>query len=113
MMITRETVEATVRAAVLRTPDAINPREGDSCLNTGPDGTYCIAAQAIVDLGFEPEFLEVGNTLEITSALGDAHLLGSFTEDAIDYLDYVQHRFDDDTTSGLTWAQSLERLEDQ
>lgn len=119
-MHTIETIKDAVRAAVARTPNAHNPvdlhpTEGltaATCLNTGPDGTHCIAAQVLVDLYHEGVLPTHSNSVTVSSTITDGGIEGDFELAAIDFFEEVQAHFDSGYTKREeTWQESLTSLE--
>lgn len=117
---TAEEIVAAIEAAVARTPDAMNPAEGNGCLYTGPEGNHCIAGQVLVDLGFSvPAYVpeRMGGLMDDNRATGVAYLveLGGVkgfhcTEDALRVLAGAQVIFDHWTGNNKTWTEALVRF---
>lgn len=110
-MITRTQVLEAIKTAVERTPEATNPRgdDGDSCLNTGPDGSHRIAAQVLVDLGYPVTDHGGGyNNWSIVETLSMLDIT-DFKQEAVDTLDSVQKHFDGTYQS---WSDAYDSWED-
>lgn len=117
-MHTLEEVQAVLKAAVERKPNNRNPyshAEG-SCLNTGKQGNHCIAAQVLVDLGYEvPAYGDEENGYGFRNLL-DFYEIGRDKFDAKTeaYLSRAQGIFDEETSYGNSqrrqWKTCYNRL---
>lgn len=92
-----EDVQAAVKAAVDRKPNAENPFDVSqgNCLNTGRRGAHCIAAQVLVDFGYKvPAYGENLNDIDIESICIKLGIAGNFTKEAMEFLEEAQWHFD-------------------
>lgn len=111
----RNKILEVAKAAVDRTPDALNPtNEETGCLNTGEDGSHCIAAQVLVDLGLKDALTFVKNGASIDETILEADITERFTNEALCTLGYLQQDFDHCSHKNIPWdeAWKLFRAED-
>jgi hypothetical protein len=99
-------LEKVVEAAVRSTPDAKNPIEEYTCLNTDryDPSKHCIAAQALVDIGFEEALNFADNNDTVRVVINEANIRDRFTHEAVDWLATLQDFFDTKSHMGYTWS---------
>lgn len=121
MTVTIEKAEAAIRLAVADHPNRRNPYDPGSgqCINTGVRGSHCIAAEALVILGYGnalPHKDEQANQLAIEGLLSEWGVTTDFDFGAIALLSEAQNIFDGGGENGdyrPKWSTGLNKLDAQ
>lgn len=112
-MYTAEEVLASIRSAVERFPDRVNPRDLDdkTCVYTSPHDPehHCIAGQVLVDLDLPvPQPGDARNNHSISEILFTTGLSDEFDHNAAIWLAIAQGYFD---SPDKNWRACLDELE--